>query len=151
METATLIVTIISAIVGTGGIASIIIALFSIRKYKAEALQIEQQTEMARRESEQKMNEYIRAQLKELSDTHKKESDELRKQNKELSDEIVNLNNKVNQLMSWIVGENLTYRSWLENELRKLKPDIKFPKCQPAPGFTDFHLNPEDNSDYCNA
>lgn len=141
MGTAQLIASIIAAVVGTGGIASIIIAVFSIRKYKAEARSIEQQTETARRESEQKMNEYIRTQLKELSDTHRAESEELRKQNRELSEEIVNLNNKVNQLMSWIVGDNLTYRSWLENELRKLKPDIKFPKCRPAPGFTNVVID----------
>jgi gas vesicle protein len=136
-----LVTTIVSMIIGSGGVAAAITALVSMKKYKAEARLIEQQAEAARLEAEQKTHEYIRTQLTELSETHKAESDELRKQNRELSEEIINLNNKVNQLMSWIVGDNLTYRSWLENELRKLKPDIKFPKCRPAPGFTNIVID----------
>ena len=130
------ILTIITTVIGSGGIASLITALLSSKKYKAEAKSLEQQIEVARKESEQKTNEYIRSQLKELSDTHKKESDELRKQNKELSDKIASLNDHINQLMTWIVVDNNSYRTWLENELRKLNPSIQFPRCRPAPGFS---------------
>jgi predicted nuclease with TOPRIM domain len=87
------------------------------------------------------MNEYIRTQLKELSDTHRQESDELRKQNRELNAKITELNDKINQLMTWVVVDNNSYRTWLENELLKLKPDIEFPKCRPAPGFTDDQID----------
>lgn len=137
MTAAQLTITIITAVLGTGGIASAIVALFSIRKYKAEARVLEQQAEASRLETEQKMNEYIRTQLKELSETYRRESDDLRKQNRELNDKITTLNDRLNQLLSWIVTDNNAYRTWLENELLKLKPDIEFPKCKPAPGFSD--------------
>lgn len=137
MTTTAIVVSIISAIIGTGGIGAAIVAIFSIRKYKAEALVLEQQVESSRSESEQKINEYIRTQLKELSDTHRHESDELRKQNNELNEKIAVLNDRINQLMNWIVVDNNTYRTWLENELLKLEPNIKFPKCRPAPGFSE--------------
>ena len=135
MNTAQVVTTIISVVIGSGGIASAIVALLSVRKYKAEAKVLEQQADTNRLETEQKMNEYIRTQLKELSETHKQESDELRKQNKELSEKINVLNDRINQLMHWIIVDNNSYRSWLENELLKLKPDIEFPKCKPAPSF----------------
>lgn len=136
MDATQVVIAIITSIVGSGGIAAAITAFLSAKKYKAEADMIEQQSESARTESEQKMNEYIRSQLKELSETHKQESDELRRQNRELSDRISDLNDKINQLMTWVVVDNNSYRNWLENELRKLKPDIEFPKCRPAPGFS---------------
>ncbi len=137
MNTAQVVTTIISVVIGSGGIASAIVALLSVRKYKAEAKVLEQQADTNRLETEQKMNEYIRTQLKELSETHKQESDELRKQNKELSEKINVLNDRINQLMNWIIVDNNSYRSWLENELLKLKPDIEFPKCKPAPSFVN--------------
>lgn len=140
MDTGQIILTIISTVIGSGGIASGITALLSSKKYKAEAASLEQQIEAARLESEQKTNEYIRDQLKELSDTHKKESDELRCQNKELSDKINALNDRINQLMTWIVVDNNSYRNWLENELRKVNPTVEFPKCRPAPGFEENHI-----------
>ncbi len=143
---ANLIMTVITTIIGSGGIASLITSLLSSRKYKAEARSLEQQIEAARQESEQKSVEYIRTQLKELSDTHKKESDELREQNRELSDKIASLNDQINQLMTWIVVDNNSYRTWLENELRKLNPTIEFPRCRPAPGFdTIIHRAAESN------
>lgn len=137
MNTTSLVIAIISAVLGTGGIGAAIVSLFSIRKYKAEALVLEQQVVTSRQESEQKINEYIRTQLKELSETHRHESDELRKQNNELNEKIAVLNDRINQLMKWIVVDNNTYRTWLENELIKLEPNIKFPKCKPAPGFSE--------------
>jgi len=145
MDTAQMIIAIITAVLGSGGIATVVTSLISSKKYKAEASMLEQQAESARKESEQKMNEYIRTQLKELSDTHKQESDELRRQNRELGDKIAVLNNRINQLMSWVVVDNNSYKNWLENELRKLKPDIEFPKCRPAPGFTGTEFNDEEH------
>lgn len=134
------ILAIITSLIGTGGIASVIIALFSIRKYKAEAKVLEQQVETEKSESQQKVNEYIRQQLKELSETHKQESDELRRQNKELNEKICILNERINQLMTWVVTDNNIYRTWLENELKKRDPDIEFPRCKPAPGFEENNL-----------
>lgn len=133
-----MIVAIVTTIIGSGGIASLITSILSSRKYRAEARSLEQQIEVARKESEQKTNEYIRSQLKELSETHKKESDDLRNQNKELFDKIASLHDQINELMTWIVVDNNSYRTWLENELRKLNPTIEFPRCRPAPGFDIF-------------
>lgn len=143
MDRTEMIAMIISAVLGSGGIASAIVAFLSARKYRAEAALLEQQVETAHKESEQKLNEYIRTQLKELSETHKKESEELRKQNKELSERVNVLTNRINQMMHWIVGDNNAYRTWLESELRKLKPDIVFPKCKPAPGFASYDSDSE--------
>lgn len=134
------ILAIITSLIGTGGIASLIIALFSIRKYKAEAKVLEQQVESEKNETQQKVNEYIRQQLKELSETHKQESDELRRQNKELNEKLCILNERINQLMTWVVTDNNIYRTWLENELKKRDPDIEFPRCRPAPGFEENKL-----------
>lgn len=129
------IITIIGAIIGSGGLTAAITALLSVRKYKAEARAIEQDAENARKEIEQKMNESIRQQIMDISNVHKKESEELRVQNEKLYSKIDNLNNKINELMEWIVYDNAKYRAWLENELVKVKPDIEFPECRPTPRF----------------
>ena len=149
MSKTEIVIMIISTLFGTGGITTIIVTLLSFRKYKAEAKLIEQQALDAQKESELKANEYITSQLKELTERHAAESekyrakiDEINTQNekkiKELSEQITSLSNRVNQLMNWIIVDNNAYRSWLECELRKSKPDIKFPKCRPVPGFEDY-------------
>lgn len=149
MSKAEIIVMIVSAVFGTGGITTIIVALLSFRKYKAEAKLIEQQAMDAQKESERKANEYITNQLKELTDRHVSESEKYRnkietltaqneKKIDELKDQIAKLSQRVNQLMNWIIVDNNAYRTWLECELRKVKPDIKFPKCRPIPGFEDY-------------
>ena len=137
MTTAQIIATIISALIGSGGIASAIVAFLSLKKYKAEAAILEQQADASRQTTEQDANEYVRNQLKELTETHRQESEELRRHNKELNDRVDELNNRINTLLTWIVVDNNSYRSWLENELRKLKPDIEFPECKPAPVFSN--------------
>lgn len=154
MSKTEIIVMIISAVFGTGGITTIIVALLSFRKYKAEARLIEQQALDAQKESERKSNEYITSQLKALTERHAEESEKYRQKIeamsqlneakiKELSEQITSLSKRVNQLMNWIIVDNNAYRSWLECELRKSKPDIKFPKCRPVPGFEDY--GPGDN------
>ena len=155
MSKTEIFVMIISALFGTGGLTTIIVALLSFRKYKAEARLLEQQAIDAQKESERKANEYITNQLKELTDRHAQESEKYRTKIEELttqnenkinalSDQITKLSTRVNQLMNWIIVDNNAYRSWLECELRKVKPDLKFPKCRPVPGFEDYAVgNPE--------
>jgi biopolymer transport protein ExbB/TolQ len=149
MSKTEIFVMIISALFGTGGLTTIIVALLSFRKYKAEARLLEQQAIDAQKESERKANEYITNQLKELTDRHAQESEKYRTKIEELttqnenkinalSDQITKLSTRVNQLMNWIIVDNNAYRSWLECELRKVKPDLKFPKCRPVPGFEDY-------------
>ena len=148
MSKTEIFVMIISALFGTGGLTTIIVALLSFRKYNAEARLLEQQAIDAQKESERKANEYITNQLKELTDRHAQESEKYRTKIEELttqnenkinalSDQITKLSTRVNQLMNWIIVDNNAYRSWLECELRKVKPDLKFPKCRPVPGFED--------------
>ena len=149
MSKTEIFVMIVSALFGTGGLTTIIVALLSFRKYKAEARLLEQQALDAQKESERKANEYITNQLKELTERHAQESEKYRKKIEELttqnenkinalSDQITKLSTRVNQLMNWIIVDNNAYRSWLECELRKVKPDLKFPKCRPVPGFEDY-------------
>lgn len=151
MSKTEIFVMIISALFGTGGLTTIIVALLSFRKYKAEARLLEQQAIDAQKESERKANEYITNQLKELTDRHAQESEKYRTKIEELttqnenkinalSDQITKLSTRVNQLMNWIIVDNNAYRSWLECELRKVKPDLKFPKCRPVPGFEDYTI-----------
>lgn len=121
-----MIIAIVSAAIGTGGISAILSTWINRSKVKADAKLTEVQA-----------NEYIQKQLKDLSDNHKKEADEYRAKNKELDDRLSALTDQINKLMSWIVTDNNTYRTWLENELRKFKPDIVFPKCKLPPGFDD--------------
>lgn len=158
MSKVEIIVMIVSAVFGTGGITTIIVALLSFRKYKAEAKLIEQQAMDAQKESERKANEYITTQLKELTDRHAQESEKYRNKIEELttqnenkintlSDQITKLSTRVNQLMNWIIVDNNAYRSWLECELRKVKPDLKFPKCRPVPGFEDRSPEEETTSE----
>lgn len=136
-----LIITIITTIIGSGGITGAIVAVLSARKYKAEAKLLEQQAESARKEAEHKMNEYIASQLKELAETHKKESEELRRQNKELSDRVNVLTAKLNLLMNWIVGDNNRYVTWLETKVHSYDPEVIFPPYKPAPGMNEDDCN----------
>ena len=68
-----------------------------------------------------------------LKKKYEEECDALRKRNEELDSKISDLSNRLQTLMEWVVVDNNQYRSWLENELRKLNPDITFPTCKPAP------------------
>ena len=150
MDNVEAIMTIVATILGTGGVTALLTTILNAKKYKAEAMRIEQETERDRKESEQRMNESIKNQIMELSEIHKKESAALRKQNKVLSDQINDLNNKIHELMEWIAYDNSKYRGWLETELVKLKPDIVFPNCKPVPKFVnnakpDTNTNADDN------
>ena len=139
MTTAHLIATIVAAVLGSGGISGVLVAMLSSRKYRAEARLVEQQAESARKDSENRMNEYISAQLKDLAETHKKESEELRRQNKELSEHVNVLTYRLNMLMNWIVIDNNRYITWLESKVKECDPNIVFPPHKSAPVFNDSH------------
>ena len=129
------ITTVIAAIVGSGGLCSIATAIFSRRKYKAEAQLIEAEAEERRKTSEREYMDYIHGQFKEITETYKRESEDLRTMNNELNDRVRSLETRINKLMEWIINDDGSYRTWLENEVRKYDPDIEFPKCKPAPSF----------------
>jgi hypothetical protein len=129
------IATVLIAVLGSGGLCSIITAIFSRRKYKAEASLIEVEAEEKRKTAEREYMNYIHGQFKEITETYKRESEELRTMNSELNDRVRSLENRINKLMEWIINDDGSYRTWLENELRKYDPDIEFPKCKPTHSF----------------
>jgi hypothetical protein len=132
------IVAIIVAILGSGGLCSIITAIFSRRKYKAEASLIEIEAEEKRKSAEREYMDYIHNQFKEITETHRKEAEQSREQNRILSKRVNDLEATVNKLLTWIVVDNNKRVTWLENELRKRDPDIEFPSVTPPPIDIDF-------------
>lgn len=139
------IATVLIAVLGSGGLCSIITAFFSRRKYKAEASIIEAEAEEKRQKSEREYMDYIHIQFKEITETYKQQAEEQRKVNSELSERVQTLETRINKLMEWVINDDGSYRTWLENELKKYDPDIEFPKCKPAPGFEEY--NSSDASD----
>lgn len=129
------IVALIVAILGSGGVGAVITSLLSARKYKAEANSLEQENEKSRKLFETEMNERIHKQFAELAEIHKKEAEYQREQTKILEKQITGLKNQVTKLMSWIMTEDASYRSFLENEILRLNPDFVFPKLKPIPGM----------------
>ena len=143
METST-IVTIIVAILGSGGLSALITSLVnakvSAKKGSADADKAEQEAIGLHVKNEITSVDYISQQLQTITENARKESDILRARNDELNNRINELNNKLQVVMTWIITDNQQYRQWLETELIKLKPDIIFPKCPPPPSVfsTDF-------------
>ena len=129
------VVEIVIAILGSGGITAVVTSLLSARKYKAEANQMEQETEKARKLFENEMNEKLHRQFAELAEIHKKEAEYQREQTKILEKQIYGLKSQVTKLMSWIMTEDASYRTFLENEILRHNPDFVFPKLKPIPGM----------------
>lgn len=138
------ITAILIAVLGSGGLCSIITAFFSRRKYKAEASIIEAEAEEKRQKSEREYMDYIHSQFKEITETYKQQAEEQRKVNSELSERVRTLETRINKLMEWVINDDGSYRTWLENELKKYDPDIEFPKCKPAPGFEEYNSDASD-------
>lgn len=138
------ITAILIAVLGSGGLCSIITALFSRRKYKAEASIIEAEAEEKHQKSEREYMDYIHIQFKEITETYKQQAEEQRKVNSDLSERVRTLETRINKLMEWVINDDGSYRTWLENELKKYDPDIEFPKCKPAPGFAEYNSDASD-------
>lgn len=131
------VLSIIAAILGTGGITAVITALLSARKYRAEARAMEQQTDAARKSFENEMTEKLNRQFMELAEIHKREYDAQRIQTKLLETQVADLKDYINQLVSWIMTDNASYRNFLETKITQLVPDFEFPKTTPFPRFED--------------
>lgn len=123
-------VTLLIAILGSGGLCSLMTVVFSRRKFKAEASLIEAEVNERRGKEEREYMDYILTQLKENTETYKRESEELRER-------VHSLETRINMMMEWVINDDGSYRAWLENELKKYNPDIEFPECKPAPGFEE--------------
>lgn len=126
METHNVLIAIITAVIGSGGISAVISAFLSARKYRAEARQIE---ETSRRD----LDQYVNEKLKEVTEMYISQTRELKDANSDLQKQITDLQHKLQGLMSWVIYDNQNYRMWLETELRRLNPNIEFPKCAPPP------------------
>lgn len=131
------IVSIVAAILGTGGITAVITALLSARKYRADARAVEQETDAARKRFESEMTEKLNRQFMELAEIHRKEYDAQRLQTKLLETQVTDLKDYINQLVSWIMTDNASYRNFLETKITQLVPDFEFPKTTPFPRFED--------------
>jgi signal transduction histidine kinase len=129
LSTITAIVTAITAV----PVTSILTIIFQRRKYNAEAHITEEQAHAQRAQLEQEMTEKLNRQFSELADKFKADAEEQRAQNKKLEQQVAELNIYINRLTNWVVTENASYRTYLEDEIRKMNPDFKFPKTKPAP------------------
>ena len=124
---------IIISVLGAGGLSGTLVAIFSRRKYQMEAKKLEQDLRESREEANRKSIDYIQQKMADIAKKYEEECDALRHRNEELDSKISDLSSRLQVLMEWVVVDNNRYRSWLENELRKLNPDISFPHCSPAP------------------
>jgi len=137
------LVTLITAFIGGGGISAVITARVSAKKQDADNRHTDQETEGLRIQNEITEMDYINKRLQEISEISKKEADELRKKNEALNDKISELNHKMQSLMEWIVTDNYKYRSWLENELKQVNPDVQFPETTKPPAV--FEIKDKDS------
>lgn len=131
---------VIVTLVGAGGLGGLLGTFYSRKKYKIEAMQLEQQLKESREDSTRKSIDFIQEKMTEIAIKYEQESEALRKRNEELDHKISDLNSRLQNLMEWVVVDNNQYRTWLETELRKLNPEISFPPCPPAP------IKPEENN-----
>ena len=120
MDSATL-VTLIVAVLGTGGLSAIVTSYFNGRKVRAEI--------------EQSNTAYINKKLQEISESYQQQTKELQLDNESLSDKINDLNNRLQILMEWVMYDNQQYRQWLENKIHELDPEITLPPCKPPPNI----------------
>ena len=139
--------TIILALISSGAVVSLITHVFDIRKSRTEVEQLKQQVEAARIDDKIKIDEHIKKQLMEISETYRKEAEDrkleisqLQSQNEELQKQIKDLTIQINQVLSWISYDMLTYQKWLEKELVTLKPDIQLPEYRNPPKFVQESL-----------
>ena len=124
---------ILVSVLGAGGLSGTLVAIFSRRKYQMEAHKLEQDLRESREEANRKSIDYIQQKMTDIANKYEEECNALRKRNEDLDSKISDLSARLQTLMEWVVVDNNRYRSWLENELRKLNPDISFPHCSPAP------------------
>lgn len=147
------VVALIVAVLGSGGLSSIVTNVMSTKRHKAETDQLRQQIEDSRADTKIKLDEHIQKQMMELSDTYKKQFDdrnaeikELHKQNELLKKQVDDLSNQINQLMSWVVYDSMRYQEWLERELLQQNPNIQFPNFRKPPKFVQKYMDQDDDA-----
>lgn len=126
MNMSQFILALIGTIIGSGGISAIVTALLSSRKYKAEALRMEQDTH-------KDLDRYVNDKLREVTNMYIEETQQLKHSNEQLHKQIDDLQDKLQMVMSWIVNENYTNISILRAKIQSLDPDFEFPEMKPCP------------------
>lgn len=137
------IITLITAIIGSGGISALVTARITAKKADAENRHTDQETEGLRIQNEITEMDYINKRLQEISEISKKEADDLRLKNESLNDKISELNQKLQSLMEWIVTDNYQYRSWLESKIKEMDPngEISIPETTKPPIIFEKNSN----------
>ena len=142
---------ILTAFGGGTAISTILTTIFQRRKYKADAKAIEMKADAEQIKNEQSQMDYLKKTLIELSEQMKADMKEVREaneklkesnkhleeSNRELEKRVDELNNKVIQLMRWITVDDRRYRTWLEERLQELDPNIEFPDFIEPPNIFD--------------
>ena len=115
-----------AAILGSGGLVAIIHEFSVRRKVKAD-------TEAEKAKNTTELMKYFTDEIKRINEQTKDEFDKMREENKALRKDIKTLNSRITDLVRWILFDNASYRSWLENTLKSLDPDIDIPICSEPP------------------
>ena len=90
---------------------------------------------------EQEMTERLNKHFVELADRHKAEYEEQKAQSKQLEKQVAILNKRLNQLMSWIMTSDASYKQKLEDEIKRTNPDFVFPDSDPIPGWDECYAS----------
>lgn len=138
----TQIITLITAVISSGGISALVTARITAKKADAENRHTDQETEGLRIQNEITEMDYINKRLQEISEINRKEANELRAKNESLNERIGELNHKMQTLMEWVVTDNYQYRSWLESQLKQVSPNIEFPTTTRPPIIFKSSENP---------
>lgn len=116
----------IGALIGTGGVTALLHEL-SVRhkvKHDSETQKSEKTTELMK---------YFTEEIKRINEQTKDHLNKIQEENATLKKEISTLNKRITALVRWVMLDNTQYRSWLENTLKTLDPDIDIPKCSDPP------------------
>ena len=88
MNASQFIIAILGTIIGAGGMSAIITAFLSTRKYKAEAMRMEQDTQ-------KDLDKYVNDKLKEITNMYIEETQQLKRSNEQLHRQIDDLQKDV--------------------------------------------------------
>ena len=126
----------VAAIIGSGGLVAIIHEFSVRRKVKSD-------TEAEKSKKTTELMQYFTDEIKRINEQTKEEFDKMREENKALRKDIKTLNSRITDLVRWILFDNAAYRTWLENTLKSLDPDIDIPICSEPP--LTWNENDNDN------
>ena len=125
-STLTAILAGVGAIIGSGGVVALIHE-FSIRR------KVNSDVESHKSDQTTELMKYFTDEIKRINEQTKDEFNKMREENKGLRKDIKILNSRITDLVKWILFDNASYRTWLENTLKTFDPDINIPSCSEPP------------------